>query len=245
MDFFNAASGLRIFTALTLLYALWVMYYLFSTRREKGKGEAVRPQSRPPGRDIMGKSTFDRRHLRPQAAISPEREKGDEKEAIFVLHDAVTPSARIPDEELEEAFSAAPDENPPLDIYYPLADETDEADEADDDFAGEDEEVTAAPPSGGTSFEELEQAVRTAVHPGRATDEEQAAAAKTLLDIRPSDMFEQLIRSAAGREETVGHLMQKHLDAYAARKDEERETIAQTMPAGRKAPTGFDICEYV
>jgi hypothetical protein len=235
MAFFNTSGGLMLFVALMILYALWVMYSLSSSGRTAGKGEAGKPRSHPPGSDVVGKSTFDRRQLRPQAADATETEKGNEKESIFAPHKSAKPSGRIPDEELEEVFSAVPDENPRLDVYYPLDDETDE------DFAGEGDgegDETASPPlllpTGGASFEALEQAVRTVVHIDRATEQEQAAAAKTLADIRPTDMFEQLIGSAPGREDIVREVMQKHLDARAGKKEE-----------GGKTPSDFDIRQYV
>jgi hypothetical protein len=192
----------------------------------------------------MGKSRFDRRHSRPQAATAEKNEKGSVNENIFVPPREAKPPARIADEELDEAFSARREENLPLDIHCPL---TYEEDVSQEDYLEEEEDETDVPScnmlAAGSSFEELEHTVRTVVHIDMATEGEQQKAGGVLLGIRRTDMFEQLVQSKPGREDIVGEVMQKHLTAHFLKK--EAQEVLRENPAGRKAPADFDIRKFV
>ena len=246
----------KIFITVVILYALFVAIYLFrlklAKRRKKdivGKGNTI-PETDNLKTDIVGKSKFDGTRStplasksKPLAATSPEIEKGIEKPDTFVPTDEVKPSAEVPPEELDEVFSDSPpeDETELMDIDYPLEYESDETDGTDDEEETEEVEGAAqAALASGVEFEDLGNAVRTVNRAKEATPEQKQAAGNTLLEIRQTDMFEQLVSSKHDARETVASLMAESLAAFHQRKDKE----AGNTGGGRKAPDNFNIKDF-
>ena len=149
----------------------------------------------------------------------------------------------MPPEELDEAFSDTPpdEDNELLDIDYPLEYDSDEPDGTDDEEEETEEvEGTAqAALASGVQFDDLGNAVRTINRTKEATPKEKKAAGDTLLEIRQTDMFEQLVSKPDARE-TVTMLMNASLSAFHKRKDKE----AGNTGSGRKAPDSFDMRDF-
>ena len=81
--------------------------------------------------------------------------------------------------------------------------------------------------------------MRTVNRTKEATPEEKKAAGDTLLEIRQTDMFEQLVSKPDARE-TVTSLMAESLAAFNQKKDKE----AGNTGSGKKAPDSFDIRDF-
>ena len=143
---------LRLLTVCAVGYALWAAWYLFresrrSYRRLPGSDAA------PRRREIIGKSRFvlDRRRSLPQAAVAAKTEKGIEKEPIFAPASAPEHPRQIPPEDLDEVFGVAPEGEPnePLEIDFPLYDESfPDADAEEPDYDEDDSQqlLDAEPP---------------------------------------------------------------------------------------------------
>jgi len=245
-----------IYITVVVLYALFVAICLFrlklSNRRKKdivGKGNTI-PETGNLKTDIVGKSKFEKSATtpllsksEPLATTSPENEKGIEKPDTFAPANEVKPSAEIPPEELDKAFSDTPpdEDNELLDIDYPLEYDSDEPYGTDDEEEETEEvEGTAqAALASGVQFNDLGNAVRTINRTKEATPKEKKAAGDTLLEIRQTDMFEQLVSKPDARE-TVTLLMNASLSAFHKRKDKE----AGNTGSGRKAPDSFDMRDF-
>ena len=245
-----------IYITVVVLYALFVAICLFrlklSNRRKKdivGKGNTI-PETGNLKTDIVGKSKYEKSATtpllsksKPLATTSHENEKGIEKPDTFAPANEVKPSAEIPPEELDKAFSDTPpdEDNELLDIDYPLEYDSDEPDGTDDEEEETEEvEGTAqAALASGVQFNDLGNAVRTINRTKEATPKEKKAAGDTLLEIRQTDMFEQLVSKPDARE-TVTLLMNASLSAFHKRKDKE----AGNTGSGRKAPDSFDMRDF-
>ena len=245
-----------IYITVVVLYALFVAICLFrlklSNRRKKdivGKGNTI-PETGNLKTDIVGKSKYEKSATtpllsksKPLATTSHENEKGIENPDTFAPPNEVKPSAEVPPEELDEAFSDTPpdEDNELLDIDYPLEYDSDEPDGTDDEEEETEEvEGTAqAALASGVQFDDLGNAVRTINRTKEATPKEKKAAGDTLLEIRQTDMFEQLVSKPDARE-TVTMLMNASLSAFHKRKDKE----AGNTGSGRKAPDSFDMRDF-
>jgi hypothetical protein len=245
-----------IYITVVVLYALFVAICLFRlklpNRRKKdivGKGNTI-PETGNLKTDIVGKSKFEKSATtpllsksEPLATTSPENEKGIEKPDTFAPANEVKPSAEIPPEELDKAFSDTPpdEDNELLDIDYPLEYDSDEPyGTNDEEEETEEVEGTAqAALASGVQFNDLGNAVRTINRTKEATPKEKKAAGDTLLEIRQTDMFEQLVSKPDARE-TVTLLMNASLSAFHKRKDKE----AGNTRSGRKAPDSFDMRDF-
>lgn len=249
----------KIFITVIFLYALFVgIYFLWmkaGKRRKKniiGQGSSINETGRLKT-DIVGKSRFDLRASKPLtakseplAASSPKSENQQEKPDTFVPPNEVKPSAKVPQEELDEAFSNTPPEednedNEPMDIDYPLEYET--ADENEDEPEDEEEEVEGtaqAALASGVQFDDLGNAVRMVNKTDEATPEQRQKAGNTLLEIRKTDMFEQVVSGKTDAKRIVTDLMAESLAAFHERKDRE----AGMTGNGRKAPDNFNIRDF-
>lgn len=243
----------KIYITVIVLYALFVAICLFrlelSKSRRKdivGKGNTI-PETGNLKTDIVGKSKYEKAATtpllsksKPLATTSHENEKGIENPNTFAPANEVKPSAEVPPEELDEAFSDTPpdEDNEPLEIDYPLEYEPDGTDDEEEET--EEVEGTAqAALASGVQFEDLGNAVRTVNRTKEATQKEKKAAGDTLLEIRQTDMFEQLVSKPDARE-TVTLLMNASLSAFHKRKDKE----AGNTRSGRKAPDSFDMRDF-
>jgi len=249
----------KIFITVVILYALFVGIYLLylkaGKRRKKdivGKGSSIHETGQLKT-DIVGKSRFDLSTSKPLAAKSEplaatslKSENQVENPDTFVPPNEVKPSAEVPPEELDEAFSDTPpdEDNDPMDIDYQLEYETSDTNE-DESEDGEEEteevEGTAqAALASGVQFDDLGNAVRTVNRTGEATSEQKQKAGDTLLEIRQTDMFEQVVSSKPNAKRIVTDLMAESLADFHRRKDKE----AGATGGGKKAPDNFNIKDF-
>ncbi|WP_129593963.1 hypothetical protein [Seramator thermalis] len=245
----------KIFITVVVLYALFVAIYLLrlkiGKRRRKniiGEGSTIQETGRLKS-DIVGKSQFDLSAAKPLtakseplAASSPKMENQQEIPDTFVPPNEVKSSPEVPQEELDEAFSDTPpdEDNEPMDIDYSLEYE---ADENEDEPEDEDEEVEGtaqAALASGVQFDDLGNMVRTVNRKDEATPEQKKKAGDTLLEIRQTDMFEQVVSGKPDAKRIVTDLMAESLSAFYERKDKE----AGTMGSEKKAPDTFNIRDF-
>lgn len=245
----------KIFITVVVLYALFVAIYLLrlkiGKRRRKniiGEGSTIQETGRLKS-DIVGKSQFDLNAAKPLtakseplAASSSKMENQQEIPDTFVPPNEVKSSPEVPQEELDEAFSDTPpdEDNEPMDIDYSLEYE---ADENEDEPEDEDEEVEGTAQTAlasGVQFDDLGNMVRTVNRKDEATPEQKKKAGDTLLEIRQTDMFEQVVSGKPDAKRIVTDLMAESLSAFYERKDKE----AGTMGSEKKAPDTFNIRDF-
>ncbi|NDV84837.1 hypothetical protein [Bacteroides sp. 51] len=246
----------KIFVTIVVLYALFVGIYLLylraGKRRKKnivGQGSSIQETGKLKA-DIVGKSRFDLSASKPLAAIpepytatSPKSENQVENPDTFALSNEVKSSAEVPPEELDEAFSDTPpdEDNEPMDIDYPLEYEQTEVNE--DEPEDEEEEVEGTAQAAlalGVQFDDLGNMVRTVNRKDDATPEQKQKAGDTLLEIRQTDMFEQVVSGKPDAKRIVTDLIAESLSAFYERKDKE----AGTAGNGKKAPDTFNIRDF-
>lgn len=214
-----------------LAYVLWTVAYLCWERfsRRPSEKQQTKPNPIPENKnddDIIGKSTFLMSHLMPQAASSENQKNGTQMKGSFAASSETKPPVKVPDDQLDEAFSHNRDDNQPMDINVPLEYEKDE------EYNPEEEEEDAWLASNtslaeGSSFEEIGDAVRTIVHYDAATLPDKEKAGGILLKIRQTDMFEQLVQSAPKREDQVSQAINLHLSDYYRKMADQSENDAK------------------
>lgn len=249
----------KIFITIVALYALFVgIYFLYlraGKRRKKdivGKGSSIHETGQIKT-DIVGKSRFDlsaskplTAKSKPLAATPLKFENREEKPDTFVPSNEVKPSAEVPPEELDEAFSDTPtdENNEPMDIDYPLEyeAETENEDEPEDeeDETEEVEGTAQAALASGVQFDDLGNAVRTVNKTDEATPEQKQRAGDTLLEIRKTDMFEKVVSGKPDAKRIVSDLMAESLADFNRRKDKE----AGADENAKKAPDNFNIRDF-
>lgn len=244
----------KIFITVVILYALFVgIYFLWvkaGKRRKKsiiGQGSSIQETGRLK-ENIVGKSTFDLSASTPLASKSEpltgtslKSDNQAENHNIFASPNEVKPSAEVPLEELDEAFSDTPpdEDNEPMDMDYPLEYDTTEGNE-DEEETEEVKGTTQAALASGVQFEDLGNAVRTVNRNDEATPEQKQKAGNTLLEIRQTDMFEQVISGKPDAKRIVTDLMAESLADFHRRKDKE----AGTTGSEKKAPADFNIRDF-
>jgi len=246
----------KIFITIVVLYALFVGIYLLrlkaSKRRKKnivGEGGSIQEAGLLKS-DIVGKSRFDLNAAKPLtakseplAASSPKTENPTENPDTFVPPNEVKLSAEVPQEELDKAFSDTPpdEDDEPMEIDYSL--EYERTDENEDEPEDEEEEVEGtaqAALASGVQFDDLGNMVRTISKTNEATPEQKQKAGNTLLEIRQTDMFEQVVSGKPDAKKIVSDLMAESLSAFYELKDKE----AGTTGSGKKAPDTFNIKDF-
>lgn len=240
-----------------LAYVLWTMAYLFWERifRRSPEKQQTNPIPIPENKnddDIIGKSTFLMSHLMPQAASDENQKNGTQMKGSFAASSGTKPPVKVPNDQLDEAFSHNQDDNQPMDIDVPLEYEDDE-----EYNPGEEEEdawlASNTSLAEGSSFEEIGAAVRTIVHYKAATLPEKEQAGGILLKIRQTDMFEQLVQSAPKREDQVSQAINLHLSDYYRKMAEQGENVVKGI--GKKnnsrstgeseVPSDFNMKNFV
>ena len=248
----------KVYVAVILLYTLFVIFFLFrfkqAKRRKKeviGKGSIV--NSKGNKTDIIGKSKFRNTHLAPSitipeplTSISSENEKRMEKPDTFAPSNETKVSAEVPEEELDALFSDTPppnEENLPLNIDFPLEyeyDQTNEEEEEEEEETEELEGLAGAALASGVRFEDLGNVVWTVSQKGKANATQKKLAGNTLLEIRQTDMFEQLISGKPDAKEIVTLLMEQSLAAFHRR----MEYKSDNTDSFDKVPDSFDIRDF-
>ena len=220
-----------------LAYNAWLAYHLLS-RPSAAKGqtdsseEAQRKREvQDEAADIVGKSHFKMEMLTPaqqerttplaattapQAATQEKTEAVDIEDTTFADETDEKPFRQVPADRLDEAFT---------DIRI-------------NDVAGgnedaEDEE-SDMPAARGTSFEDIDRAVKSVRKP-EADEAEKLHAGKTFKDIAETELFQKLTESFAGISDRVNEV----IDLYTARATEAKPLV---LPARIE---DFDIRDFV
>ena len=167
-----------------------------------------------------------------------------EKPYTFALSNETKVSAEVPKEELDALFSDTPppnEENLPLNIDFPLEYESDHTNEEEDEYETEElEGLAGAALASGVRFEDLGNVVWTVSQKGKANATQKKLAGNTLLEIRQTDMFEQLISGKPDTKEIVTLLMEQSLTAFH-RRTEHKSNNADSFD---KVPDSFDIRDF-
>ena len=151
------------------------------------KPETVRETPPADTPDIIGKSRFRMAPTRTTAAIPTQEaatsEKGielSEEEATFDDGNTETASrpAQVPEEKLDETFTSMP----PEELGY-----------GDDE---PDEDASDTPRASGSSFDEIDDACKTAKNPD-ATQAEREKAAKVFTDMEGTELYEKMMEGSS------------------------------------------------
>ena len=193
---------------------------LDSTVAEQGKDKEI-PHADTS--DIIGKSRFKMASTRTTAAIPTQEaatsEKGielTEEEATFDDGNTETVSrpAQVPEDKLDETFTSLT----PSELEF-----------------GEDEpeeETSDAPRASGSSFDEIDDAVRTAKNP-EATTTERERAAKVFTDMEGTELYEKLMAGSTELSIRIKGLIEIRL-----KKPDKEFTVPDNIEE-------FDIRKYV
>ena len=236
----------RLLTACAVGYALWAAWYLFRENRRCHRRLPVSGAA-PRRKEIIGKSRFvlDRRRSLPQAAVAAQTEKGIEKEDIFAPASVPEHPRQIPPEDLDEVFGDVPagERNEPLDIYYPLYEESfpdTEAEEPEDET--EELPLLGRSLAQGVSFEQMGEVYRHVVHDPPITDYQKEETGRLLLGLKETDMFEAIVSGCPDGNDKVKHLIDTYLSAFHRRMAAE---AAESPSSQGAVPDGFDVRNYV
>ena len=234
-----------------LLYILFVVFYLLRERILKRKKNASKKPAfnlfrAAPKEDIIGKSKFDLRQSRTEATTLINSKKEKENASIFVEKEEKKTSVAIPLDKLDEVFSndnlSDKDSNeinleientPPEFEPDNDSEEIDETESEEEDTEGRAGVSMAL----GLDFNNLASMVRTVETPDNATSEEKEEAGRVLVEIRKTDMFEQVVSGKPKKKVIVSSLMDDYFSAFQ-RKQREAEEIVEPIV---KAPTDFNV----
>ena len=206
-----------------LAYNAFLAYYLLS--RDKPTEETTKPQE---GQDndavsVVGKSRFSMKESSfrpvptpatavPNAATSDETEAVDIEDTTFADETDEKPSLQVPTDRLDETF------------INDVADGSEDAEEEEPD----------TPAARGTSFEDIDRAVKSVRKP-EADEAEKLHAGKTFKDIAETELFQKITKSFAGISDRVNEV----IDLYTARAAEAKPLV---LPARIE---DFDIRDFV
>ena len=220
-----------------LAYNAWLAYHLLS-RPSAAKGQTASREEKEKERkvqdkvaEIVGKSRFKMETsvpaqqerttplaatTAPQAATQEETEAVDIEDTIFADETDEKPSQQVPTDRLDETFT---------DIRI-------------NDVAGGNEDAEDGEPNmpaaRGTSFEDIDRAVKSVRKP-EANEAEKLHAGKTFKDIAETELFQKLTDSFAGISDRVNEV----IDLYTARAAEAKPLV---LPARIE---DFDIRDFV
>lgn len=220
-----------------LAYNAWLAYHLLSrpspakeqtaSREEKEKERKVQDKVA----EIVGKSRFKMETpapaqqerttplaatTAPQAATQEKTEAVDIEDTTFADETDEKPSRQVPTDRLDEAFT---------DIR--INDVADGNEDVEDD-------APDTPAARGTSFEDIDRAVKSVRKP-EADEAEKLHAGKTFKDIAETELFQKLTDSFAGISDRVNEV----IDLYTARAAEAKPLV---LPARIE---DFDIRDFV
>lgn len=226
---------------LLLLYNAWLVTYILFWRKKK---DDVPADKRPPSKSlkkedgIVGKSRFKMENRTPinakpapNTAIAPEGEDVTDIAATFADEEEETPSARLPDDKIDEAFE---------DIRI-----SDVPQEYDED---EQERSTAKRYASGASFEEIGNAIKVADSPS-ATPQERKQAGQIFSEMEGNTVFNQIIESNSDRARKIMGLMDENLKKPISGEGEAvKVSVHPQNKTEVKVPddiSGFDIRDFV
>ena len=189
-----------VLICLLLLYNGWLVTYILSGRQQKSNSQAEeKPPAKTPQKadDIDGKSLFKMQTKVPQTSMQePQAAKDEEGEEVtdiavtFADDKSEAPPARIPDDELDEAFTDIRIEDIPVEYV--------------DDDEGEQTPVKRY--ATGASFEEIGNAVNIADNPA-ATADERKRAGVVFSEMKDSEFYNKLIENSPERAKKITGLM--------------------------------------
>ena len=234
-----------------LLYILFVVFYLLRERILKRKKNASKKPAfnlfrAAPKEDIIGKSKFDLRQSRTEATTLINNEKEKENASIFVEEEEKKTSATIPLDKLDEVFSNddlsdkdSNEINLEIENTPPEFEPDNDSDEIDEEETEEEDTEGRAGVSmaSGLDFNNLASMMRTVETPDNATSEEKEEAGRVLVEIRKTDMFEQVVSGEPKKKVIVSSLMDDYFSAFQRKQRETEEIVEPTI----KAPTDFNV----
>lgn len=228
-------------------YGVWLAVYLWWERRQR-EHPASQPDVTSPEReddvpDIVGKSSFKMRATTPiaakptpQAATEGKTESVTEKAPTFATGTDNRTSARIPDEELDEAFEHL--EIPDIPLEY--EEEDDEYIEAELPLAEGRRRYAS-----GASFEEIDAAMKTARDPA-ADDASRRQAGRLFGQMEGTEFFDRLVSGSADVAEKITGLMDYYLSSPPPTIGGAGTVAVQAQnTADAPAADGFDIRDFV
>ena len=220
-----------------LAYNAWLAYHLLSrpsaVKEQTASEEETKKkrEAQDEAADVVGKSRFKMETsvpaqqerttplaatTAPQAATQEKTEAVDIEDTIFADETDEKPSLQIPAGRLDETFT---------DIRInDVADGNGDAEDGESD----------TPAARGTSFEDIDRAVKSVRKP-EADEAEKLHAGKTFKDIAETELFQKLTESFAGISDRVNEV----IDLYTARAAEAKPLI---LPARIE---DFDIRDFV
>ena len=202
--FYDRIMDMKLIRFFRHIAGLWRS--LDSTVAEQGKDKEI-PHADTS--DIIGKSRFKMASTRTTAAILAQEaatsEKGielTEEETTFDDGNTETVSrpAQVPEDKLDETFTSLT----PSELEF-----------------GEDEpeeETPDAPRASGSSFDEIDDAVRTAKNP-EATTTERERAAKVFTDMEGTELYEKLMTGSSEMSIRIKGLIEIRLKKNKPKKD--------------------------
>ena len=220
-----------------LAYNAWLAYHLLSrpsaVKEQTASEEETKKERKvqDEAADVVGKSRFKMETpapvqqerttplaatTAPQAATQEKTEAVDIEDTTFADETDEKPFRQVPTDRLDETFT---------DIRI--------NDVAGGNEAEEDEEPDT-PTAKGTSFEDIDRAVKSVRKP-EADEAEQLHAGKTFKDIAETELFQKLTESFAGLSDRVNEV----IDLYTARATEAKPLV---LPARIE---DFDIRDFV
>lgn len=234
-----------------VLYALFVVLYLLRERILKRKKDATKktafnPFRAAPKEDIIGKSKFDLRQSRTEATTLINNKKEKENASIFVEEEEKKTSATIPLDKLDEVFSKddlsdkdSNEINLEIENTPPEFEPDNDSEEIDEEETEEEDTEGRAGVSmaSGLDFNNLASMMRTVETPDKATSEEKEEAGRVLVEIRKTDMFEQVVSGEPKKNIVVSSLMDDYFSAFQRKQREAEEIVEPTV----KAPTDFNV----
>lgn len=233
-----------------LLYILFVVFYLLrermlKRRKNAAKKTAFNPFRSAPKEDIIGKSKFDLRQSQTEATTLINNEKEKENASIFVEEEEKKTSATIPLDKLDEVFSKddlsdkdSNEINLEIENTPPEFEPDNDSEEIDEEETEEDTEGRAGVSmASGLDFNNLASMMRTVETPDNATSEEKEEAGRVLIEIRKTDMFEQVVSGEPKKKVVVSSLMDDYFSAFQRKQREAEEIVEPTV----KAPTDFNV----
>ena len=179
---YDRIMGTKMFRFFKGIAGLWRSLESKGTKSEAAHKEAPAEEA-----DIIGKSRFRMASTRTTAAIPTQEaatsEKGielSEEEATFDDGNTETASrpAQVPEEKLDETFTSIP----PEELGYG-------EDEPDED-------ASDTPRASGSSFDEIDDACKTAKNPD-ATQAQREKAAKVFTDMEGTELYEKMMEGSS------------------------------------------------
>ena len=244
----------RYIISAIVLYALFIALYLLRERMIKRKKNAAKnsvfnPFKSAPKEDIVGKSKFDLRQSRTEATTLIQNEKRADNSNTFADESKKdTPVVTLPVETETVLSDKIMTEENSNEINLEIENTTPEFepeynDEDADEEEPEDEDtegVAGVSIALGLDFNDLAGMVRTVETADNATSEEKEEAGRVLVEIRKTELFEQVVNDEPKKKAVVSSLMDDYFAAFHRKKREAGESDEPTV----KAPKEFDVRSF-